>query len=312
LSRGAAILPLPLRAALEDLVRRTDVAARIAADPVRFPRRCSKRAEDAEVVAFLAALLAFGRVAAFVPKLEALLFRLGPEPARALREGDPGEIARGFSYRWVRAAELARLLRGISLTLRAEGSLGAAFAAAKKASGDGVRGALSGFRAAIVSRGGRGKPTRAFESLLPDPARGSACKRANLFLRWMARRDDGVDLGLWTSFLPPSELIVPLDTHVARIARYAGLTRRMSSDWATAAEITASLRRVDPDDPVRFDFALCHLGMSGACPTRRKAESCSTCALLASCRRVPSSEKRSAAGMGMGSPPANFSIVGPI
>lgn len=282
------------RAAFESLLRGTDVAARLAADPVRFPRRYGfARPEDAEVAAFLSALLAFGRVNAFAAKLESLLARLGPEPARSLRDGDPAEFSRGFVYRWVRPADLARLLRGIRGTLREAGSLGAAFRRARVAGGEGVRGALAHFRGALVARSGRGAPSRAFENLLPDPARGSACKRANLFLRWMARPDDGVDLGLWTEFLPPRELIVPLDTHVARIARYAGLTRRRSSDWTTAAEITASLRRVDPEDPVRYDFALCHLGMSGACPRRRRPDACRACALRPSCRRVPASEKRS-------------------
>lgn len=98
--------------------------------------------------------------------------------------------------------------------------------------------------------------------LYPSPESGSACKRMNLFLRWMVRPADGLDLGLWKS-LSPSRLIIPLDTHISRIAHQLGLTKRTSGDWRTAEEITESLRHFDPEDPLRYDFALCHLGISG-------------------------------------------------
>jgi uncharacterized protein (TIGR02757 family) len=97
----------------------------------------------------------------------------------------------------------------------------------------------------------------------PRPSAGSACKRLNLYLRWMVRRDE-VDLGVWAR-VSPGKLIVPLDTHVIRLGRCLRLTRYTSPGWKMAAEITASLRRLDPADPVRFDFALCHLGMMSAC-----------------------------------------------
>src|SRR4029077_6615736 len=97
----------------------------------------------------------------------------------------------------------------------------------------------------------------------PRPSAGSACKRLNLFLRWMVRRD-ALDLGVWSRVVP-SKLIVPLDTHVIRLGRCLRLTRYTSPGWPMAREITAALRRLDPDDPVKFDFALCHLGMMNAC-----------------------------------------------
>jgi endonuclease III len=93
-----------------------------------------------------------------------------------------------------------------------------------------------------------------------------------------------VDLGAWRGAVPPSALVVPLDTHVHRVARCLGLTRRADASWRTAEEITAALRRVDPDDPVRYDFALCHLGMSGACPARRDPRRCAACPLAGACR----------------------------
>jgi endonuclease III len=99
----------------------------------------------------------------------------------------------------------------------------------------------------------------------------------------MVRGPDGVDLGVWRG-VPPAALVVPLDTHVHRVARALGLTRRRDASWRTAEEITAGLRRIDPDDPVRFDFALCHLGMSGRCPARRDPARCAECVLAAECR----------------------------
>jgi uncharacterized protein (TIGR02757 family) len=97
----------------------------------------------------------------------------------------------------------------------------------------------------------------------PRPSGGSACKRLNLFLRWMVRQD-AVDLGVWTR-VPASKLVVPLDTHVIRLGRCLRLTTRATPGWKMAAEITAALRRLSPDDPVRYDFSLCHIGMAGMC-----------------------------------------------
>ena len=97
----------------------------------------------------------------------------------------------------------------------------------------------------------------------PRPTAGSACKRLNLFLRWMVRKD-AIDMGVWTR-VSASRLIVPLDTHVIRVGRCLGLTRYTSPGWKMAAEITAALRALRPDDPVRYDFSLCHVGMMNAC-----------------------------------------------
>ena len=115
----------------------------------------------------------------------------------------------------------------------------------------------------------------------PRPSAGSACKRLNLFLRWMVRSDE-VDLGAWTK-VPASKLIVPLDTHVIRLGRCLRLTRYVSPGWKMAADITRSLRRLDPDDPVRFDFSLCHVGMMNACGFGRK-QGDSQCPLRGLCR----------------------------
>jgi uncharacterized protein (TIGR02757 family) len=110
---------------------------------------------------------------------------------------------------------------------------------------------------------GRRKPRPGVAYFFSKPSSGGACKRLNLFLRWMVRRDS-VDLGVWSK-VRPSQLIVPLDTHIIRIGRCLGLTRRVSPGWRMAVDVTASLRQLDPLDPARFDFSMCHLGMMNAC-----------------------------------------------
>jgi endonuclease III len=112
----------------------------------------------------------------------------------------------------------------------------------------------------------------------------------------MVRGPDGVDLGIWKG-VPAAALVVPLDTHVARVARRLGLTRRSDLSWRTAEEITAALRVADPGDPVRFDFALCHLGMSGHCPPRRDPARCASCVLAGGCTAAgPGRQRRGAPG----------------
>ena len=108
----------------------------------------------------------------------------------------------------------------------------------------------------------------------PRPSAGSACKRLNLFVRWMVRKD-AIDLGVWTR-VSPARLIVPLDTHIIRLGRCLRLTSLTSPGWKMAAQVTAALRTIDPADPVRFDFSLCHIGMNGACGfgTRGGDEAC--------------------------------------
>jgi uncharacterized protein (TIGR02757 family) len=153
-----------------------------------------------------------------------------------------------------------------------------------EAGGPTVRGALERFLGALLDPvlPAAGPGRRRLLHLLPSPTRGSACKRPNLMLRWMVRGPDGVDLGLWKG-VPTRALVIPLDTHVHRIARFVGLTRRADLSWRTAEEVTAGLRRLDADDPVRFDFPLSHLGISRRCTARPVPSSCAACPLREVC-----------------------------
>jgi uncharacterized protein (TIGR02757 family) len=152
--------------------------------------------------------------------------------------------------------------------LRESGTIERFFAAGDDPSAPDVAGALEAFSVRALQT----DLTRAYGRLparpgvcyfFPRPSAGSACKRLNLFLRWMVRRDT-IDLGTWT-LLSPSRLIIPLDTHVIRLGRCLRLTRYSTPNWKMAAEITTSLRSIDAGDPVRYDFSLCHVGMMGAC-----------------------------------------------
>lgn len=277
-----------LRPLLERFVDDFDAAGRIGFDPVEAPRSYPDPA-DQEVAGLLAASIAYGRADLFRPKLFGLLEAMGPSPAAFARSFDPrrdGERLAPFAYRFHLPADFGALVAGAGALLRSHGSLGASFAAALRRHGS-LREALAAFSRAIREEGanavaGAMGPPRALEHLLSDPAKGGACKRLLLYLRWMVRRD-AVDLGTWEGLVPRSALLVPVDTHVLRVARLLGLTRRKEASWRTAEEITASLRRLDPEDPVRYDFALCHLGMSGACPVRRDRSRCLRCPLRDGC-----------------------------
>ena len=137
---------------------------------------------------------------------------------------------------------------------------------------------LEGFR----SRWGEAIP-RQRDFLFPRPERGSACKRHNLFLRWVVRGPDGVDLGLWTA-VSPRDLVVPLDTHMVRLGRWLGLTRRKTPGWRMAEEITGALRAACPEDPVKFDFPLTRLGILRVC-TRLRRGACEACPVEPLCSR---------------------------
>jgi uncharacterized protein (TIGR02757 family) len=244
-----------------------------ALDPVQIVRRYP-RVDDREIVAFLAAGLAFGRVASVMASIEEVCAVLGPRPAAFVRGFDPARDAaplRPFVHRWTRGVDVSGVLWVLRDLLVEYGSIERAFASGLESEAPDVERAIEAFSArarAIDLRPVYGRPCRApgAHYFFSRPSTGAACKRLNLFLRWMVRQDR-VDPGGWTR-VPPRQLVVPLDTHTIRVGRCLRLTGRASPGWKMAAGITASLRTLDPDDPVRYDFALCHLSMMGACGFR--------------------------------------------
>jgi len=267
-----------------------------AVDPVQVVRRYTTPA-DREVVAFCASALAFGRVASVLSTTESLLAVLGDSPAAFVRNFDPArdtDRLRPLVHRWIRGVDLIALLWILQRMIAEAGSIERFFLDGHAASASDVGPALNRFGARALAidldaiygaRDGRRWVTYFF----PRPDAGSACKRLNLFLRWMVRRD-AVDLGVWSG-LSPSKLVVPLDTHVIRVGHCLGLTRYRSPGWGMASEITESLRRLDPEDPVRFDFSICHLGMMDACGFNRPQRD-DRCPLRGVCR--PAGRRRRA------------------
>ncbi len=189
----------------------------------------------------------------------------------------------GFSHRFHKTRELVALLECIANTIAKHGSLGALFKKCYDETDSDIGPSLGRFvwhvgRAS--ARPGGLKPALHF--LLPSPVDGSACKRMNLYLRWMVRRTSP-DLGLWT-FVDPSKLVMPVDTHIHRIATFLGLNDRKSADWKAARAITDELIVFDKSDPVRYDFALCRLGILDLCSRKRRKENCDVCLLRDVCR----------------------------
>jgi uncharacterized protein (TIGR02757 family) len=285
-----------VKAALDGVRAREDLRARRSADPVDFVHRYASPA-DRELVALVAATSAFGNVKAIRQKLEELLALVGESPSRAA--DDPRGLAKRvarWKHRVYRGEDVARLLAGARAVQREHGSLGAAFrealARSDAAGGspeDAFREALACLCDLIREKGGLPGPGRSDPGarrgpshLLPDPRAGSAGKRLLLFLRWMVRPADGIDLGLWD--VPTSRLLVPVDVHIHKLARNLGFTKRKDVSWRTAVEITRALSRFDPADPIRYDFSLCHMGMVQKCPSRRDPDRCDGCGVKPVCR----------------------------
>lgn len=239
---------------LEGLYRDLNRRCYVHPDPLEFLYDYDDPA-DREVVGLLASSLACGRVAQILKSVRYVLRRMGPRPARFLRNASEASLGRdfaGFRHRFSDGANVSAMLLGAAGVIERYGSLRNCFAAGLHDSDETVLPALSAFVRELSGAGRCGH-------LLPDPAGRSACKRSNLFLRWMVRCDD-VDPGGWDA-VPAAKLIVPLDTHMHRIGLALGATRRKTADMRTALEITDAFRRIMPEDPVRYDFALTRLGI---------------------------------------------------
>lgn len=269
---------------LEALQRGMDLEERLAADPVAFPRRYSDKA-DVEVAAVIASSLAYGRVAGFRVALEQVFAWLDAQggPAAAVAAAAPGRAVplQGLVYRFTRGRDIALLVAALRRVIEAHGTVEGAVP--RGADGGAAAEALVGALVQAAAEeapayGVVGELPRGLRYLLPRPSGGSTCKRWMMALRWLVRPADGIDLGIWTR-VQPRDLVIPVDTHVHRVAGFLGLTRRRTATWATAQEITASLRTLDPTDPVRYDFALAHLGISGACRGARHTTVCPGCPL---------------------------------
>ncbi len=277
-----------LRQPLERLYREFDYGARVERDAIRFPLRYTDL-RDREIVGLLTACLAYGRVDLFSRQLEGVLAAMGPSPAEFVRGFDARRDAPAFGsfwYRFNRPGDLVAFCVAARDLLLRHGTLEKCFLAGDAAAAGPIGPALERFARAFLEADlrevfARGKISRGYRHLFPLPSAGGPCKRLQLFLRWMVRRESP-DFGLWTS-ISPARLLMPIDTHVENISRSIGLTRRRSRNWKMAEEITARLALIDAADPVKFDFALCHKRMSGDCLDRRDARVCTPCGFKPVC-----------------------------
>ena len=278
-----------MRQPLERLYHEFDYASRLDRDAIQFPLRYADPG-DREVVALLTACLAYGRVDLFARALEGVLAAMGPSPAAFIRAFDPARDARLFDtflYRFNRPRDVVAFCVAAREVLARHGSLERCFVASDDPAAPHLGAALEGFARAFLDADmralfPRGRLSRGYKHLFPLPSAGGPCKRLHLYLRWMVRRENP-DFGLWTS-VSPARLLVPVDTHIENMSRAIGLTRRRSRNWRMAEEITARLALLDPGDPVKYDFALCHKRMSGDCLDRRDPVVCEPCGLRGVCR----------------------------
>lgn len=266
----------------------------LANDPLSF---CHKYEDprDREVVGLVASSLAYGNVKAILASLESIFSRMSPSPRRYLENFDPAEGLKrfaGFKYRFHDARDLCALFLAICTMIEEADSIQEYFLAGHDPVAPDITSSLAEFTSSALSLdyspvfGSPSIPSESYFPLFfPSPTGGSACKRLCMYLRWMVRPSDGIDLGLWKS-ISPAQLVIPVDAHIQRISGYLGFTSRRQADWRMAREVTEALRRLDPQDPVKYDFSLCHLGISEGCDGKNK-EACLKCAIFEVCMGGP-------------------------
>lgn len=233
----------------------------VSEDPVGTLYRYT-RAEDLEVAALLASSLAYGQRKVFVPIIHRIFDVMGTSPYDFIRSANPRDYFHGLTYRFNTADDIRCLIYAMKHLVCVYGSLESAFVIERLPT-DTLYHTLCSFVSLLrgLDFSPLGLPVEgspSFSYLIPDPRKKGACKRLNMFLRWMVRKDE-VDLGLWSG-VSRSELIIPLDTHVQKASSVLGLTCKSGSSWAVAEDITNSLRCLDPDDPLKYDFLLFSLG----------------------------------------------------
>ncbi len=238
------------------------------ADPIGFPKRF-KREKDIETAAFIAAMFAIGPRYTILRSLEKIFSKLGPSPYDAMLNFDhammtghmEGHIQ--FAYKNITGRDAVQILFAIGRVIRSHGSVERALKALalerEFTSYAVLAGLLEEMKSVKLPSAIGGSMTPRAASLLASPRQGSACKRMNMFLRWMTRKDE-IDFGFY-DWLGTDKLIIPLDVNVSRAARYLDLTKRKTDNWKTAAEITEKLKSLDPSDPVKYDVPLFLYGM---------------------------------------------------
>lgn len=225
--------------------------------------------KDREVVAFLIALISYGNVRTIIQSGERLLTPLGSSPFDYLTSEERLNLWPDFKHRFTKGKDLEIVAHWLRSILKREGSLECFFIKASNCPERPMKEKLARFVRGIWSEKLPSHLLKDFESrkrnlkyLISDPDQGSACKRLNMFLRWVVRPNDGVDLGLWKQ-ISPRELMLPIDTHLLQTLKRLRWVRNDNANWKAVEVATKKLREISCEDPIRYDFALCHLSMSG-------------------------------------------------
>lgn len=244
---------------LDEKVEQYNCPGFIALDPISIPHRFSKK-EDIEISGFFAAILAWGQRKTILKKCTELLGMMDNSPHDFLLNHQEGDLKPflNFRHRTFNDVDALYFIHFLSLFYKEHSSLEEAFLLGQTGSVNSMESILTSFQDLFFSLSDSPPRTRKH---IATPRRKSACKRINMYLRWMVRADDrGVDFGLWKK-ISPAQLICPCDLHVDRVGRKLGLISRKPTDWLTALELTAKLREFDAADPVKYDFALFGLGV---------------------------------------------------
>ncbi len=265
----------------------------LESDPLKFPHRYSIE-QDREIAGLISSVLAYGKVKQIFNSVEKVLGIIGKSPYEFVLRFNPqkdSEMFSSFKHRFNIGLDISLLLYFLKQIYENYRTMDDYFAAGHDRTNTTIKEGLTNFCAGILDL----DSSPFYKEGLPDnsgvryffasPANGSACKRLNLFLRWMVRKDDDLDFGIWKK-VNPSQLVLPLDTHTSRLCSYIGLTERKTSSWLMAEEVTANLRKMSPDDPVKYDFAICRLGILDLCEHKYVIGLCEKCKLFDICSIV--------------------------
>lgn len=247
-----------LKTKLDEYVEKYETKDFIKDDPIQFPHRF-KNIEDIEIAGFLASIFAYGKREAFIEKLNILFNIMDNEPFEFVKNfSEKDTIPENYCYRFAKSRDFIEIFRILNTLYTENETLGSLFKYSYQQTGD-IKGMFQGvvnyFYHKVSKEAGAG-----FYHLLPNPENGSAVKRLNMLLRWFVR-DGEVDLGIW-KFVDKSELLIPLDVHVARISKELGLLKRNQNDFKSVIELTDALKKLDAKDPVKYDFALFGYGVN--------------------------------------------------
>lgn len=230
----------------------------ISSDPISIPHTFKEK-EDIEISGFLVATIAWGQRTTIVKNGFRLIELMDNSPFDFVLHAGPDDLKRlsGFVHRTFNSDDILFFIESLKSIYQNQGGLEKTFAAGLKNGDPDVMNAIIHFRELFLQNPHLPRS----QKHIANPAAGSSAKRINMFLRWMVRKDDmGVDFGLWNSILP-AQLCCPLDIHVGNVARKLGLLERKQNDWKAVEELTVNLRRFDPVDPIKYDFALFGMGV---------------------------------------------------